>query len=182
MDGGFARGLGIELLTPTNFKKWKSCMESYLLGEELWEIVGGDDQVEIMAEFGTAEQVRVWKKANAKAEFALKRAVSPEFFDHILGCESAAEIWTSLDGLFIRKNVARLQFLKNELAKTTQGDLSISKYFLKMKSLCVELSALDPDEPISEASTMKNRNYKQFGRTKHLRPPRPPVCRAPEMC
>ncbi|KAK8951797.1 hypothetical protein KSP39_PZI003445 [Platanthera zijinensis] len=156
MDGGFARGLGIELLTPTNFKKWKSCMKSYLLGEELWEVVGGDDQVEITAEFGTAEQVRVWRKTNAKAEFALKRAVSPELFDHILGCESAAEIWTSLDGLFNRKNVARLQFLENELAKATQGDLSISKFFLKMKSLCAELSALDPDEPISEAKLKRH--------------------------
>ncbi|KAK8923936.1 hypothetical protein KSP39_PZI019771 [Platanthera zijinensis] len=81
MDGGFARGLGIELLTPTNFKKWKSCMKSYLLGEELWEVVGGDDQVEITAEFGTAEQ---------------------------------------------------------------------------MKSLCAELSALDPDEPISEAKLKRH--------------------------
>ncbi|KAK8933188.1 hypothetical protein KSP39_PZI015587 [Platanthera zijinensis] len=141
---------------PTNSKKWKSCMKSYLLGEEQWEVVGGDDQVEITTEFGIAEQVRVWRKKNAKAEFALKRAVSPELFDHILGCESAAEIWTSLDGLFNRKNVARLQFLENELAKATQGDLSISKYFLKMKSLCAELSALDPDEPISKAKLKRH--------------------------
>ncbi|TQD68571.1 hypothetical protein C1H46_045896 [Malus baccata] len=34
-------GLGIELLNPSNYKIWRSCMESYLVGEDLWDVVGG---------------------------------------------------------------------------------------------------------------------------------------------
>ncbi|KAK8926653.1 hypothetical protein KSP39_PZI018970 [Platanthera zijinensis] len=90
MEGGFARGLGIELLTTTNFKRWKSCMESYLLGEDLWEVVCGDESQEVTA--AAAEAMRVWRKTNAKTEFVLKRAISSELFDHIIGSRSAAEI------------------------------------------------------------------------------------------
>jgi hypothetical protein len=53
--------------------------------------------------------------------------------------------------LFNKKDVAQLQLLENELANTTQGDISISQFFLKIKNLCSEISALDSEEPISEA-------------------------------
>ncbi|KAJ4833200.1 hypothetical protein Tsubulata_036586 [Turnera subulata] len=33
----------------------------------------------------------------------------------------------------------------------TQGGMSISKYFLRVKNFCNEISELDPDEKISEA-------------------------------
>ncbi|XVE83610.1 hypothetical protein DITRI_Ditri16bG0101000 [Diplodiscus trichospermus] len=45
----------------------------------------------------------------------------------------------------------RLQYLENELAGMTQGNLSISEYFLKIKTLCAEISELDTKEPVSEA-------------------------------
>lgn len=41
--------------------------------------------------------------------------------------------------------------LENESANVTQGELSISQFFVKIKNLCSETSILDPDEPISEA-------------------------------
>ena len=37
------------------------------------------------------------------------------------------------------------------MANTTQGNLSISEYFLKIKNLCSEISLLNPEEAISEA-------------------------------
>jgi len=81
----------------------------------------------------------------------LKRSISHGLFELIIKCKSAEEIWTTLDGLFNEKDVARLQQMENELANTTQGDLSISQFFLKIKNICSEISTLDPEEPISEA-------------------------------
>ncbi|KAH0708312.1 hypothetical protein KY284_009739 [Solanum tuberosum] len=92
-----------------------------------------------------------WKQVNAKTEFILKRTISSSLFDHIIKCKSAHEIWRTLDHLFNKKNEARLQILENELASTTQGNLSISEYFLKIKNLCSEISLLNPEEAISEA-------------------------------
>ena len=45
MDVGRSYGLSIEVLNNSNYKVWKTCMESYLLGEDLWDIVGGDESV-----------------------------------------------------------------------------------------------------------------------------------------
>jgi len=63
----------------------------------------------------------------------------------------AQEIWQTLDRLFKEKDEARLQILENELVNTTQGNLSISDYFLNIKNLCSEISLLNPEEAISEA-------------------------------
>lgn len=40
--GGHVGGLGMEVLNQSNYKIWRTCMESYLVGEDLWEVVNGD--------------------------------------------------------------------------------------------------------------------------------------------
>lgn len=52
--------------------------------------------------------------------------------------------------LFAKTNDARLQFLENELATVTQGAMSISQYFMKVKTLCNEISQLDSESKINE--------------------------------
>lgn len=126
-------------------------MESFLVGEDLWSFVDGDDKVAPAETPENAAVLKKWKIGNPKAESNLKRSISHALFDHIIACKSAAEIWTTLDGLFNKKDVARLQMLENDLANTTQGNLSISQFFLKIKNLCSEISILDAEEPISEA-------------------------------
>ncbi|CAM8920044.1 unnamed protein product [Rhodiola kirilowii] len=134
---------------------WKSCIESYLVGEELWEVVGGANA---RPEDGDADAQDLWKwkMINAKAEFVLKKSISPTLFEHIFRCTSTNEIWETLNRLFNKKDVGWLQALENELANTTQGDLSISQFYLKVKNLCSEISRLDPDEPISEARVRRH--------------------------
>ena len=116
MDSNQSSGLGIDLLNQSNFKVWKSCMESYLLGEDLREVVGGD---EIATPTNTQEipdALKKWKVRNAKAEFTLKKSISRELFEHITDHKSTNAIWTTLDGLFNKKNEGRLQLLENDLA------------------------------------------------------------------
>ncbi|KAH0645408.1 hypothetical protein KY284_033292 [Solanum tuberosum] len=86
-----------------------------------------------------------------KVEFILKRTISSGLFGHIIKCKSAQEVWRTLNRLFNKKNETRLQILENELANTTQGNLSIAEYFLKIKNLCSEISLLNPEEAIFEA-------------------------------
>jgi hypothetical protein len=126
-------------------------MESYLVGEDLWEVVGGADVNPPGNTPENADALKKWRIANAKSESILKRSLSHDLFENIIRCTSAANIWTTLDELFNKKDVARLQLLETELANTTQGNLSISQFFLKIKNLCSEISALDSEEPISEA-------------------------------
>ncbi|KAJ6812438.1 uncharacterized protein M6B38_147530 [Iris pallida] len=114
-------GLGIELLNQSNYKMWKSCMESYLVGEKLWAVVGGKDKDKPEDNEANAEALKKWITTNAKAEFVLKKSISPALFEHIIKCSSANDIWETLNRLFNKKDIGRLQALENELANTTQG-------------------------------------------------------------
>ncbi|XP_077242713.1 uncharacterized protein LOC143883252 [Tasmannia lanceolata] len=148
---GRVSGLNIELLNRSNYKIWRTCMESYLVEEDLWEVVCGNAVVVSKDTQENADVLNAWMMKNAKAEFLLKSSISHYLFEHVIGCKSASEIWITLNGLLNKKNIARLQMLENELANTIQDSLSISQFFFKIKNLCSEISLLDPEEPISEA-------------------------------
>ena len=131
-------------------------MQSYLQGEELWGRVDGTKvaSAPVTAANGVVTneaEIKEWAIANAKTEFVLKRFISHNLFEHIMGCKLAAEIWKTLDELLNKENTAQLQFLENEAASAIQGELHISQYFLKINNLCFEISLLEPEEAISEA-------------------------------
>ncbi|KAJ0100063.1 hypothetical protein Patl1_21759 [Pistacia atlantica] len=71
--------------------------------------------------------------------------------DHVRDVKSPKQVCETLESLNTQKNTMRLQYLDNELAGMTQGNLSISDYFLKIKNLCAEISELDPQERISDS-------------------------------
>lgn len=97
-----------------------------------------------------------------KPEFTLKRSISHVWFDHIMGFKFAHEIWQTLDRLFNKKDEARWHILENELANTTQGNLLISEYILKIKHLCSEISLLNSDEVVPEARIIKKNDNSRF--------------------
>jgi len=149
MDLSGRSGLGIELLNQSNYRVWNTCMESYLVGEDLWDVVDGNNTTSPTDESGNANALKRWKQLNAKVEFVLKRSISQGLFDHIKQYKLAIEIWRTLDRLFNKKDEAQFQILENELTNT-QGNLSISEYFLKIKNLCSEISLVNLEQAIFE--------------------------------
>ncbi|KAK6923665.1 hypothetical protein RJ641_009865 [Dillenia turbinata] len=125
-------------------------------GEDLWEIVNKGNVDAPANVLENIDAFKRWKQLNAKAEFILKRSISHDLFYHIMRCKSAHEIWQTLDKLFNKKHEAWLQILENELVNTTQGNLLIAEYFLKIKNLCLEISLLNPKEAISEICVRRN--------------------------
>ena len=80
--GGHFNNFGVEVLNHSNYKTWRSCMESYLVREDLWEVVGGDD-------VNPSENVNNWKKwwiAIANVESIMKKSIYHGLFEHIIGC------------------------------------------------------------------------------------------------
>ncbi|KAK6934702.1 FAD/NAD(P)-binding domain [Dillenia turbinata] len=70
-------GMGMELLNQSNYRVWRTCMESYLVGKDLWEIVNGGN---VDAPANVPENIdafKRWKQLNAKAKFILKRSIWP---------------------------------------------------------------------------------------------------------
>ena len=52
---------GIEKLSNSHYGYWKSCMESYLQGQDLWETVAGSDADPPEKTPVNAEALRKWK-------------------------------------------------------------------------------------------------------------------------
>ncbi|XP_060200807.1 uncharacterized protein LOC132629087 [Lycium barbarum] len=120
---GRINGQRMELLNQSNYKVWKTCMQSYLVREDLWDVVNGSYTSPPIDGPENSSAYKKWKQINAKAEFILKRSISHNLFDHIIRCKSAHQIWRTLDRLFNKKDEARLQILENELTNTTQGHI-----------------------------------------------------------
>ena len=138
---------GFEKLNNLNYDYWRLCTEAYLQGQDLWEVVAGNET----APPESAEALRKWKMKVEKAIFVLRTTVEKELLEYVREATTPKEVWDTLAALFSKTNDARLQFLENELATTTQGSMTISQYFLKVKSLCNEISQLDPESKVSES-------------------------------
>ena len=97
-SSGRFNNFGVKVLNHSNYKIWRSCMKSYLVGEDLWEVVGGDDVNPLENTLENVDNLKKWQNL-------LKRSIS-HGLEHIIGCKSAGQIWTNLDGLFNKNDVA----------------------------------------------------------------------------
>ncbi|XP_031287178.1 uncharacterized protein LOC116145883 [Pistacia vera] len=140
---------GIKKLNNKNYNTWATCMESYLQGHDLWEVVGGDEVTQPAAEDAN-DILRKWKIKADKAMFALKTTIEEEMLEHIWDAKTPKEAWDTFVTLFSKKNDTRLQLLKNKLLSMAKRDMTIAQYFHKVKSICHKISELDPTAPIGE--------------------------------
>ncbi|OIT30877.1 hypothetical protein A4A49_63425, partial [Nicotiana attenuata] len=76
------------------------CMEAYLQGQDLWDLIVGAE-ADIPANTPkNAEPRRKWKIKCGKALFALRTSIGKEFIDHVRDVSSPKEVWETLVRLF----------------------------------------------------------------------------------
>uniref|UniRef100_A0A2N9F8R9 CCHC-type domain-containing protein n=1 Tax=Fagus sylvatica TaxID=28930 RepID=A0A2N9F8R9_FAGSY len=136
----------VKKLNNQNYNTWSTCMESYLQGQDLWEIVAGSETTPP----DNDQALRKWKVKVGKAMFAIKTSIEEEMLEHIRRADTPKATWNTFATLFSKKNNVRLQLLENELMSIAQRNMTITQYFTKVKSLCREISELDPASNISE--------------------------------
>ena len=137
----------IRRLNNQNYNTWSTCMEPYLQGQDLWEIVVGGETTHSK----NVEAFRKWKIKAGKALFAIKTSIEEEMLEHIRDANTPKAAWDTFSTLFSKKNDVRLQLLENELMLVAQRDMMITQYFTKVKSLCHKISKLDPASNISDS-------------------------------
>ena len=69
----------IRRLNNQNYNTWSTCMESYLQGQDLWEIMAGGETTPPK----NAETLRKWKIKVRKALFAINTSIEEEMLEHI---------------------------------------------------------------------------------------------------
>ncbi|KAL3739611.1 hypothetical protein ACJRO7_020944 [Eucalyptus globulus] len=137
---------GIEKLNNSNYNNWSTRIQYYLLGQDLWDIVGGSNTTPPTND----SKLRKWNIKSGKALYVLAVIVEDELLQHIKSAKTPKEAWDNLATLFARTNNAKLQCLENELLSISQQNMTVSQYFSKVKSICEEISKLDPENAISE--------------------------------
>lgn len=103
-------------------------MEAYLQGQDFWDLISGDESVIPQDTQQNAKSRRKWKIKCGKALYALRTSISKEYIEHVRDIKSPKQVWETLERLVTQKNAIQLQFLENELAGMTQGNLSISEF------------------------------------------------------
>jgi len=138
-----------KLNNQNNYNSWSTCIMSYMQGQDLWDVVNGNEAAQPEAEdvHGT---LRKWKIRVGKAMFILKTTVEEDVLEHIQDAKTPKEAWDTFAKLFFKKNDTKLQLLENELLLVAQRDMMIAQYFHKVKSLCREISELDLEAPIGD--------------------------------
>ena len=140
---------GIKKLNNQNYNSWSTCMMSYMQGQDLWEVVNGNDVSQPEAEDASGT-LRKWKIKAGKAMFVLKTTTEEDVLEHIRDAETPKDAWDTFAKLFSKKNDTKLQLLESELLSVAQRDMTVAQYFHKVKTLCREISELDSEAPIGD--------------------------------
>ncbi|KAL0378986.1 UNVERIFIED_CONTAM: hypothetical protein Sradi_3204100 [Sesamum radiatum] len=83
-----------------------------------------------------------WTKADCLVISWLRNSMSKNIVESFLYINTARVLWLELEARFGVSDGAMIYQLQREIASTTQGELSVSAYFSKLKKLWDELSCL----------------------------------------
>jgi hypothetical protein len=83
----------------------------------------------------------------------LNSSLSKEVLGQVTSCDTAAQVWVAMHGMYASQSIACVMHLRTKLASTRKGDMSMVNYFAKMKEYIDEMAAvgkkLDDDDVVS---------------------------------
>ncbi|KAM5575594.1 hypothetical protein ABKV19_014512, partial [Rosa sericea] len=156
-SAGVSSSLIVEVLNRNNFKKWRLRVKTYLLAEDLWEIVEAvtepakleDDEVEYKS----------WRKKNAKALCAIQNSCGLEMFNFISEIETAKNAWEALEKVsrligHVENSAENFEPYIPFTEFVSEGDWDEAKECLKLKELDLHsaVRAIDPRDEYGDTA------------------------------
>ncbi|XP_061988922.1 uncharacterized protein LOC133707372 isoform X2 [Rosa rugosa] len=146
---GVSSSLILEVLNRNNYEKWRLRVKTYLLAEDLWEVVEAITEPANLEDDGA--EYKSWRKKNAKALYVIQNSCGPEMFNFISQTEMAKSAWEALE------KISRLTGHVENSAENfgpyipftefvSEGDWDKAKECLKLKELDLHsaVRAIDP--------------------------------------
>ena len=100
------RNISMEKLTSENYHNWKFDMKMMLVGNDLWDIVTGDE-FEVVGEQARAGVRNAFKKRENRALSLICLAISPDLKIYVRSAKSAKEARESLNKHFEEKTLSK---------------------------------------------------------------------------
>ncbi|KAK1613760.1 hypothetical protein QYE76_019277 [Lolium multiflorum] len=149
-------------LTRKNFLAWKALVLPAFRGARVMGLLDGSDRAPaktMEVDGPDKEKVPVenpayvaWIGRDQQALRYLLNSLSPDILSHVLGAETTAAAWKTIDNMFKTSARSKVQHLRSELNDIKKLQMSANEYYTKMKGFASELAAvgeaLDDDELI----------------------------------
>ncbi|XP_070017794.1 uncharacterized protein [Nicotiana sylvestris] len=132
--------ISFQLTGIENYSLWFRSLRMALLGRNKLCLVDGTCTKEIFSE----NMWNHWERVNAIVLYWLMNSVSNGLLGGIMYASSAKAVWDDLHERFDKVDGSRSYNLHKEIATLSQGTLSVSAYFSKLKDLWEEFEALVP--------------------------------------
>ena len=109
-------GIVPEELTEDNYENWKACLQNYLIGQGLWDVVSGVDPKpeKHTGEKWETEAFETWRKKNAMALHAIQMSCGSHALVKIRETDSAKFAWGQLVELRHQETQAPVQHPKDD--------------------------------------------------------------------
>lgn len=104
--------LQIPKLTASNYKVWSELTTEALKGRAVWEYARGE-----VTRPEEKDQLQVWVQNNAIASGIIKGALSESQLGHVMGIESAKDVWDKLKTIHQSDGTARVRSLLGEFMR-----------------------------------------------------------------
>lgn len=133
---------GMQLITVvldgSNYNQWNRSMDIALSSKLKLGFVDG---TYVQPATGSSLHVH-WTRCNNMVTSWLLNSVSVDIRNSVVYMKSARAIWLDLETRYSQTNVPKLFNLRTEISHLTQGNLSISAYFTKFRSVHDELECI----------------------------------------
>ncbi|XP_071680405.1 uncharacterized protein [Lolium perenne] len=152
---GLAAALGAppaQQLTRSNFLLWKALVLPAFRGANVMPLLEGTDRAPPkLVEVDDIDNKKVtvenpayvtWMAKDQQVLRFLLNTLSPDILSHLLGVESTAEAWTTINAMFKTASRTKAQHLREQLNDTKKLTMTADQYYTKMRGFASELTAL----------------------------------------
>ncbi|KAL7604497.1 uncharacterized protein LOC111878599 [Lactuca sativa] len=132
--------VGENLLHDGNYSDWQNEMTNALFAKNKMGFVDGtmpmpkEDSDELMN----------WRRCNAMVRGWLVSSMEKEIKISVKYAATARDIWVDLGECFGKENAPRSYELRRTVTTIRQGDMSISAYYTKLRSVWDEIQSISP--------------------------------------
>ncbi|XP_020552454.1 uncharacterized protein LOC110012588 [Sesamum indicum] len=133
-------GLGLvsALLDGTNFIPWSRSVKLALLSKSKLGFING----EIQKPENNPKELEQWVKADSMVASWIHNSISRNIVESFMYANSSRELWKELENRYGQSNGPLEYQIKIEMASTSQGTMTVSDYYGKLKKLWDELACI----------------------------------------
>ncbi|KAL2241477.1 UNVERIFIED_CONTAM: Retrovirus-related Pol polyprotein from transposon TNT 1-94 [Sesamum indicum] len=128
------------VLTGNNYFAWSRAVRRALTAKMKLDFVDGT----AVRPPGNTDDFKRWNRIDSMVTTWILNCMTKELAESFMYVSSSRELWLELEARFGESNSPMVYQLQREIGQVTQGNMSITEYYTKLKRLWDELTCLAP--------------------------------------